>query len=342
MLAQRTATSRRQFLQRGLALASLGLVSGCGLSLTPWSQRPRVYRIGFLGPSTMEQTATYLDAFREGLRELGYVEGENLTFDIRYGDSNEERVRVLARELASADVDVLVTSSTPAVQAMAVQAMKDATSTAPIVFATSGDPVARGFVASLARPGGNITGITQEGGRESTKRLDLLREAFPALSHVGILWNQSVADAFRQAEGAAQVLGLQSMSLEVLDPSGLEAVLGSAISGGVDGLAVQGAQALGGRAAQIVAFAQQHRLPAIYSTYTFGQAGGLLTYAPSFPAQFHRAATYVDKILKGAKPADLPVEQPTRYDFVVSLKAAQAIGLTLPQSILSQATETVQ
>jgi putative ABC transport system substrate-binding protein len=286
---------------------------------------------------TVELTAPNLEAFRRGLHELGYVEGQDIAIDVRYADRSEERLPALAAELTRAEVDVLVTSSTPA-----IQAARQATATIPTVFATSGDPVARGFVASLARPGGNVTGLTQEGGQESAKRLDLLKQAVPTISRVAIVWNQSVADGFRQTHAAAQALGLQPLSLEVADPNDLPSVLATAVTGHADGLSVQGAVALGAHARQIVEFAGQHRLPAMYATADFVREGGLLVYTTNFPAQFHPAATFVAKILQGAKPADLPVERPTKYDFVVDVKTAQALGLTIPQSVLAHVTELIQ
>ena len=179
-----------------------------------------------------------------------------------------------------------------------------ATKTIPIVFGASGDPVARGFVASLARPGGNVTGITQEGWEESAKRLELLKEAFPTIARVGVLWTPAVEHGFRQSEAAAKALGLQVLSLEVRDPDGLDRALATAAGGAVDGLAVHGAGLFSGpRTRQILEFARQNRLPAMYVSTEFAQTGGLLTYAPNIPVQFRRAATYVDKILRGAKLA---------------------------------------
>jgi len=331
-------TNRRRFLEGGVALAGLGLLTGCNVPLNPWARSPRVYRLGFLGQGTTEVVAPFLDGFREGLRELGYVEGQTHTLEIRRAEGRPERLGELAAELVRAEPDVLVTGGTEAISA----AMK-ATTTIPIVFGTSGDPVARGFVVSLARPGGNVTGITQEGGEEPAKRLEFLKEAFPTIARVGVLWTQAVASGYGQTQAAARTLGLQVLSLEVRGPDDLDGVLATAAGGAVDGLVVHGAATFSGaRARQILEFASQNHLPAMYATTEFGQAGGLLTYAPNFPAQYRRAATYVDKILKGAKPADLPVQQPTAYDFVINLKTAQAIGLTIPPSVLQQATEVIQ
>ena len=311
------ARSRRRLLQASLALAGLGLLAGCGVPLNPWARSPRVYRLGYLGLLTAEAAAPNLDAFREGLRELGYVEGHTHTLEVRLAEGRPERLGELAAELVRAELDVLVTSGTEA-----IRAAMQATTTIPIVFAASGDPVARGFVASLARPGGNVTGITQEGGEESAKRLELLKEAFPTIARVAVLWNRAVAPGFRQSEVAAQALGLQVLSLEVQDPDNLERVLTTAAGGRVDGLAVHGAAVFfGARARQILEFARQNRLPAMYATTEFAQAGGLLTYAPNIPAQFRRSATYVDKILKGAKPADLPVEGRTCASFVTPCRS---------------------
>jgi putative tryptophan/tyrosine transport system substrate-binding protein len=338
MRAQQLAVSRRRFVQTGLALAGLGLLTGCGVPLNPWGRSPRVYRVGFLGLNTAEAGATNFEAFREGMRDLGYVEGQAYTIDRRWAEGRVERLPELAAELVRAEPDVIVAGNTDTIRA-AIQA----TTTIPIVFPSSGDPVARGFVASLARPGGNVTGITQEGGQESTKRLELLTSAFPTVSRVGVLWTQSVVLGFRQAQATAEAIGRQVVSLEVKDPHDLGSVLSTAITEHVDGLSVQGSALFEGPPAeQIVEFANRQRLPAIYGTTVFVRTGGLLVYAPNFPSQYRRAATYVDKILKGARPADLPVEGPTRYDFVVNLRTAQALGLTIPQSVLAQATELIQ
>jgi putative tryptophan/tyrosine transport system substrate-binding protein len=330
--------SRRRLLQSSLALAGLGLLAGCTVPMNPLARSPRLHRLGYLGLLTAEAATPNLDAFREGLRELGYVEGHTHTLDVRMAEGRAERLGGLAANLVRAELDVLLTSGTEA-----IRAAMQATTTIPIVFAASGDPVARGFVASLARPGGNVTGITQEGGQESAKRLELLKEAFPTIARVAVLWNQAVADGFRQTEAAARALGLQVLSLEVQNPDELDRVLALAAGGRADGLAVHGAAVFSGaRAQQILELARQNRLPAIYATTELAQTGGLLTYAPNTPAQFRRAATYIDKILKGAKPADLPVEGPTGWDFVVNLKTAQGAGLTIPRSILQRATEIIQ
>jgi putative tryptophan/tyrosine transport system substrate-binding protein len=229
--AQQMVVSRRRFVQRSLTLAGLGLLTGCNVPLSPWAGSPRLYRLGYLGLLTAEGAAPNLDAFREGFRELGYVEGQTHTLELRLADGRPERLGELAANLVRAELDVLLTSGTEAIRA-AMQATK----TIPIVFAASGDPVARGFVASLARPGGNVTGITQEGGEESAKRLELLKEAFPTIARVAVLWNQAVAHGFGQTQAAAQTLGLQVLSLEVQDPDDLERVLAQAAGGRADGL----------------------------------------------------------------------------------------------------------
>jgi putative ABC transport system substrate-binding protein len=329
--------SRRRFVRGSLALAGLGLLTGCGMPFPPGAQRPRLYRIGFLAYGSPSFAAPWRDAFCEGLLGLGYVEGENFVLEERYANGDAALLPGLAAELVAAEVEVILTGGTPA-----IQAVKNATSTIPVVFGVSGDPVTRGFVASLARPGGNITGLTQEGGQESAKRLELLKEAFPPLTRVAVLWDQSVALGFQQTAAAAQTLGLQVLSLELNAPNLLASVLATALTGQANGLAVQGAAAFPPLAQQIVGFALQNRLPAMYATADFVAAGALLTYTTNFPTQFRRAATYVDKILKGAKPADLPVETPTRWDFVVNLKTAGALGLTIPQSVLDQATQIIR
>jgi len=274
---------------------------------------------------------------RQGLRELGYVEGQNITFEVRYANGSEEPLPALAAELVGLNLDVIVPASEEAIRAASL-----ATSTIPIVFATpGGDPVAKGYVASLARPGGNATGVSPQAGQETAKRLQLLKEAVPGMSNVAVLWNSINEPSFRQAEAAAQILGVQILSLELHDSENLDDLLRTAI-GHADGLAPVGGAQFVPLAPQIVAFAATYGLPAIFFSRTFVAPGGLMIYGQNVPALFKRAATYVDKILKGAKPADLPVEQPQTFDFVINLRTAKALGLSIPQLVLMQATEVIQ
>jgi putative ABC transport system substrate-binding protein len=270
------------------------------------------------------------------LSELGYVAGQNITFEVRYANGSEKPLPALAAELVGLNLDLIVPASEEAVRAARL-----ATNMIPIVFATPGDPLANGYVASLARPGGNATGVSPQAGQETAKRLQLLKEAVPGMSNVAVLWNSINEPSFRQAEAAAQILGVQILSLELHDSENLDDVLRTAI-GHADGLAPVGGAQFVPLAPQIVAFAATYALPAIFFSRTFVAPGGLMIYGQNIPALFKRAATYVDKILKGAKPADLPVEQPQTFDFVINLRTAKALGLSIPQLVLMQATEVIQ
>ena len=291
-------------------------------------------RVGFLAPGTA--SVSNLDLFRDGLRDLGYVEGENIQIDARYAEGQEERFPVLARELVSLNPDVIVTAGK-----LGIVAIREETSTIPIVFATSGDPVAEGFVASLARPGGNITGLTVLAGNEHAKRLALLKETIPTLSRVGVLTGRAETTPLNQVTSAAPSLGIAVVPLLLDRPENIDGLLTGAL-GTIDGLIQASTTLVLPVVPRIVELAAQHRLPAIYEANNAVRVGGLMVYAPKNTENFRRAATYVDKILKGTKPADLPVEQPTRYDFVVNVGAARALGLTIPASVLEQATETVE
>jgi putative tryptophan/tyrosine transport system substrate-binding protein len=319
-------------------VAGLGLLSGCGIPFGPAAQPARPHRIGYLGSGSPAQSASNLEAFRHGLRELGYVEGQNVVFERRYAEGREARYPELAAELVRLEVDVMLAGGSATIRALG-----QATATIPIVFPGAGpDPVADGLVASLARPGGNITGLSTYAGEENAKRLELLTEAVPGLSRVAVLWNQTGAAFFREAKAAGEILGVQILSLELQSPDQIDTVLAGAIRGGADGLVVTSGPVFSFLALRIVEFAVQRRLPAMYAQSDFTRAGGLLMYGVSLLENHGGAASYVDKILKGTKPADLPVQQPTIFDFVINLKAAQAIGLTIPQSVLQQATEIIQ
>ncbi len=331
-------STRRQFVGSGLTLAGLGLLAGCGVLSAPPAQRARPRRIGMLIIGGPVSHGPLRDAFRQGLQELGYVEGGDVVLEERYAEGREERLPALAAELVQLDVDLILTHA-----AAGIRAAGQATSTIPIVFATaSADPVADGLVASLARPGGNMTGLTILAGEEHAKRLQLLKEAFPNLSRVAVLRPQSNPNAHRETAGAAQTLGVQVLSLELRSPDELDAVLAGVSNSPVDGLVVTSGPVFTFLAPRIVVWATEHHLPAMYGASTFVESGGLMVYAANNQENWRRAAGYVDRILKGASPAALPVEKPTKFDFVVNLRAAQAIGLTIPQTILAQATEIIQ
>jgi putative ABC transport system substrate-binding protein len=310
-------------------------------SVSSQAQQPkRVPKIGFLVPSPLSTDAIFVESFRDGLRELGYREGQSIDIELRTAEGKPERLPALTAELARLKVDIIVTSGQPA-----IRAAMEATSTIPIVMAISGDAVGTGLVASLARPGGNLTGLSILAPELTGKRLQLLKETVPRISRVAVLWNPTNPDSqlnWKAAQTAGQVLGLALQSLEVRDPSGFEAAFATMKREHADGLYVLGDPLTVGNRVRIVELAVKQRMPGIYFWRQFVDAGGLMSYGPSFGDMFRRAATYVDKILKGAKPADLPVEQPTRFELVINLKTAKALRLTIPQSILVRADQVIQ
>src|SRR5215467_1493773 len=291
-------------------------------------QSGRVPRIGFLFAGPRSSYSTRIEAFLQGLRELGYIEGKNIAIEYRYAEGKADRLPALAAELVVLNVDVIITSATPS-----VLALKKATSTIPIVFTAIADPVASGLITSLARPGGNITGLTILAVELSGKRVELLKEAVPKVTRVAFLWNSAnpgLTPAWREAQAAAQALGLQLQSLEVRSSNDFDSAFGAALRERAQALITTPEPLYNTHLKRIVEFAAKNRLPAMYTNPQFVDAGGLMSYAPDYTAQYRRTATYVDKILKGAKPADLPVEQPTKFEFVINLKAAKQIGLTIP------------
>ena len=297
---------------------------------------PKVARIGLLG----DVPSFLYDAFRQGLQELGYVEGQNIVIEHRFPEFRYERLPGLAAELVRLNVDVIVAASPPA-----TEAAKLATRTIPIVFTVSGDPVAEGFVASLARPAGNLTGLATIGPELVGKQLQMLRTVVPKVSRVALLKNPTQpthARAARQAEDAGRALGMQVQVLDARTPSEIEAAFASMSSQRAGGVLMLRDAVFRAQGAQIVALAARNRLPAMYGLREQAEIGGLISYGASVPHLFQRAATYVDKILKGAKPADLPVEQPTTLELVVNLKTAKALGLTIPPSLLGQADHVIQ
>jgi putative tryptophan/tyrosine transport system substrate-binding protein len=301
----------------------------------------KVPRIGVLSANSQASEASLyqLEAFRQGLRDLGYVEGQNLTVEYRFAEWHEERLAALAAELVGLPVDVLVTRSAPA-----AHAARHATSTIPIVFSNVNDPVRQGIVASLAQPGGNLTGLSTLSSEISGKRLQLLKEAIPGLQRVAVVWhaaNPGMALQFRETQDTARVLGLELHSLEVRSPDDVDRVVAAARAERVEGLVVLPGLPVRSPM-QVVDFAITHRLPAIYAERELVQAGGLMSYGPNYREIARRAAAYVDKILKGAKPVDLPVEQAMWFEFVINLKTAQALGLTLPPVVLFQADEVIK
>ncbi|MBI3029708.1 MAG: ABC transporter substrate-binding protein [Candidatus Rokubacteria bacterium] len=309
------------------------------------AQQPvKVARIGVLLPGSAPSPSApsaALEAFLGGLRELGYVEGQNVAIEYRWAEGKLARLPDLAADLVRLKVDVIVTLGTPG-----VQAAKQATGTIPIVMLAVADPVKSGLVASLARPGGNVTGMSTLAGDLGGKRLELLKEILPKASRVAVLWNSAnlaMVQRFREAQAAAGVLGMTVLPMEVPgDPTDFERAFAVITRDRPDALLVTVDPFTLAHRRRIVELAATHRLPAIYETKFFVDAGGLMSYGASAGEVYRRAAIYVDKILKGAKPADLPVEQPTRLELAVNLKTARALELTIPPSILIRADHVIQ
>jgi putative ABC transport system substrate-binding protein len=321
-----------------LALLSALLLALCS---SAGAQQPaKSPRIGLLGGGSAAANAGRIDAFRQGLRELGYVEGKNIVIEYRWADEKLDRLRALAEELLSAKVDIIV-SAGPTV----THALKEANVTIPIVMGFDDDPVGSGFVASLARPGGNITGLSTLSPGLSGKQLELLKEIVPKLSRVAVLGSSNhpgTAQSLKEMELAAGAFGVQIQYLELQNPNDIETAFGAARKARADAVLVLTSVVTNSHRKQIVELAVRHRLPAIYYTAEWVEAGGLLTYGASFPDLFRRAATYVDKILKGAKPGDLPIEQPKKFDFIINLKAAKQIGLMISPNVLARADRVIR
>jgi putative tryptophan/tyrosine transport system substrate-binding protein len=293
-------------------------------------------RIGMLSPAGGGGPSAAGVAFRNGLRDLGYIDGGNITIEVRLAAGDFSRLRAMASELVQLPVDLIFTD--------VAQIASQATRTIPIVSATLFDPIGAGLAASLAHPGGNVTGLTLFSEELSAKRLQLLQEAIPARAHIAVLWNPAAANtqSLYTTKEAARTLGLQLSVVEAATPDQIDAGLNAAIAVGAEALVVIPDEMFWEHRGQIVSLAAEHRLPAIYPEREYADDGGLLAYGPNVPDNFRRAAAYVDKILKGAKPGDLPIEQPARFDFVVNLNTARALGLTIPPSILARADEVIE
>ena len=329
--------------------AFLGAVAG-GLLATPLAaeaqQAGKVGRIGFLAQGSRDSGSHIAEAFRQQLRELGYVEGQNIIIEYRWAEGRAERLPDLAAELVRLQVDVIVSGGT-----LGPLAAKRATSTIPIVLTSAGDPVGTGLVANLAKPGGNVTGLSNLGPELSRKRLQLLKEIVPGLFRVAVLWNAAnvvAALAMRETEAAARTLKLQVQSLEVRGPDDFEnallerKVLPAAISGRAGALFVVDDPLVMGYRMRIADFAARNRLPATAIYKNFAEAGGLMSLGASLEHLNRRAAIFTAKILKGAKPGDLPIEQPTTFELVINLKTAKALGLTIPPSVLARADAVIE
>lgn len=326
---------RRAFIASALGLCAVPLVASA-------QHAGKVARIGMLLPNTSEIVARNprIAAFLKGLRDLGWIEGQNLVIERRFAEGQPGRLAELAADLARIGVDAIVTAAAPS--ALAAQT---ATRSIPIVVLDPGDPVGLGLVASLARPGGNITGVSSIAPALAAKRLALLKEVVPATVRVVVLANAAIPPAeiaMRELEATAKVLGVQIQSVPIKGVKGIEQAFGEIARQHADGILVFPDPLTFSNEVTITGFALKSRIPALYGAMEFVQAGGLMSYGPSYPEMFRRGANYVDRILKGAKPGDLPIEQPTRFEFVVNLKTAKALGLTIPQSVLQRADQVIE
>jgi ABC-type uncharacterized transport system substrate-binding protein len=303
-------------------------------------QQKKIPRIGYLALSTRTAIAFRIDAFRQGLRQLGYMEGKDFVIEERFADGKLDRVNEFAAELVRLKVDVIATPG-PA----PTRAAKAATATIPIVMTLDPDPVGNGFVASLAHPGGNITGLSTLAPEISGKQLELLKETVPKLSRVAVLGTSTIpgqALQLREIGLAAGPLGVQLQSLDVLGPKDIDTAFRAASDQRTEAFIVLISGILAAQRTRILEYVVKNRLPAIYSTLPYMEAGGLMYYGANLADLDRRAATYVDKILKGAKPADLPVEQPTKFEFIINLKTAKQIGLTIPPNVLARADKVIK
>jgi putative tryptophan/tyrosine transport system substrate-binding protein len=320
-----------------LALVFLSLALGCPAQAQQVKKAPR---IGFLAITSPRDMSLRMAAFRHGLRELGYIEGKTIVVDDRYAEGKLDRLRSMTAELVQLKADVIVTSGP-----IGTRTAKEATATLPIVMAYDNDPVASGFVASLARPGGNITGLSTHYPEITGKQLELLKEIVPKMSHLAVLGDSSepfTAQSLKETERAAKAFGVQLQYLDVKNPKDVKGALENARKGRADAAVVLASAIFISQRSQLAELAVKNRIPAVYQASEYVEAGGLMTYGASITDLFRRAATYVDRILKGAKPADIPVEQPTTFELIINLKAAREIGLTIPPNVLARADRVIR
>ena len=326
--------SRRRLLQGSLAVVGFSFLSGC-------EKGPKAPRIGFLAVGSREGRAFLIEGFLQGLREHGYLEGQNIVIEYRFSADRNDRLPELAAELVALKVDLIVASGSPA-----SFAAKQVTNTIPIVMGSlNADPVATGLIASLARPGGNITGITEMAPQLSGKRLQLLKETVPNLSRVAVFWNPlnpAYGPILKDLEAAAQTMGVGLQRLEVRVPEDFEGAFEAATRQRAGALVAPGDPLVTNRPRMFADLALKYRLPTIVENKEMAIAGALLSLGPNIVDSYRRSATHVDKILKGAKPGDLPMEQPTKFDLFINLKTARALGLTIPPSLLGRADEVIQ
>ena len=316
------------------------LIGGTAAAWPLAARAQSAYRIGVLETTSAALNAANFDALRQGLRQHGYIEGQNLVIEYRSADGRAERFPDLAAELVRLNVDLIVTRGTPA-----IFAAKNATKTIPVVMAASGDPLGAGVVAGLARPGGNVTGLSAFVTELQAKRLELLREMVPRINRIAALLNMSSPaepPQWEETKAAARTLAIEPQLLDVRKPDDLGRAFETAISQRADALVVGINVLTQANRRPVADLATKHRLPAIYASREFVDAGGLVVLGVSYPDLYRRAATYVDKILKGAKPADLPIEQPTKFELIINLKTAKALGLEIPPTVLARADEVIE
>jgi putative tryptophan/tyrosine transport system substrate-binding protein len=321
----------------GLVLTAM-LLAVCNFAEA--QQSKKVYRIGYLSAASAEADKSRFAAFLRGMQELGYIEGKNIVIEQRYAAGQFERIPDLATELIRLKVDVLVVYGDSA-----ILAAKNATSTIPIVMTVHPDPIGDGIVASLARPGGNVTGLSDLHTVLVTKRLEILKEVVPSATRIAVFFhagNPTLLRQLKDIENVAPAFGVKVLPVPVTGPDDFERGFATMKKERAGGLMVLGSPLIGNNRQQILALVAKNRLPAIYTVRENPDAGGLMSYGTNFPDLWRRAAIYVDKILKGAKPADLPVEQPVKFEFVVNLKAAKQIGLTMPPNVLARADEVIK
>jgi putative ABC transport system substrate-binding protein len=314
----------------------------CALAIMSAAQAQQSANVPTIGVITIGVGASspYLEAFRQGLREHGYIDGKNIALEYRFAEGRADRLAGMAAELIRLRVNVIVTESTPA-----ALAASQATKSIPIVMAVGTDPVKAGLAASFARPGGNFTGVSLAGAQRTAKQLQLLKESLPGTATVAVLYNASrpgVESEVKEATDTAPSLGLTLQFIEVRNPDGLNAAFEAIANARPSALITIGDGMLLGNSKRIVDFALKNRLPAVFPEREFAEAGGLMAYGPDIGSNFRRAAGFVDKILKGAKPADLPIEQPTKWGLVVNLRTAKGFGLKIPGTVLVRADELIQ
>jgi putative tryptophan/tyrosine transport system substrate-binding protein len=321
----------------------LAVILALSIALGPLAaeaqQAGKVYRIGYLSNGNPTTSVPFVDAFRQGLRELGWVEEQNISIEYRWADGNLERLPALASDLLKTPFDVILVAGGPA-----VRAARQATRTVPIVSAIMSDPVAAGFAASLARPGGNITGSAVQFDALATKQLQILKEMVPKTARVAILFDRATVNEVlvKAIEPAARTLGLKGRVFEIRDVPDIESAFRTARAERLDAVYVSPSPTFSRHKGRLAELAVKHRLPTIYEDKSYVEVGGLMSYGPSFIGLFRRAASYVDRIFKGAKPGDLPIEQPTKFELVINLKTAKALGLTIPPSVLGRADHVIE